>query len=143
MIRPALAVVLLIAPATARADEFSLHALLSTQWAGSDTTFEDGSGSPFQWSYQVRPGLLFSYNARRHSHELTVESGVDGAGFESEGISLGFRGALRSVFSISPRVDGETGATISGGRTNAFTITAPANMGGPNILPSNQSEYLG
>src|SRR5688572_6174604 len=142
MIRSVLVVMLVAVPASARADEFSLHWVVSSQWAGSDTTFEDGTGADFTWSYQLRPGAVFSYNARRHSHELVAETGIDGTGFEREGISLGLRGSFRSNYILTPRLNADTAVNVSGGRTNAFTTTGPANVGGPSILPSNQSEYL-
>ena len=136
-----LGVVALAPPA--RADEYSLHALLSTQLSGSDSTLEDGTGSEAVLGYQLRPGLQLAYNARRHMEELMLEVGVDGAGITTEGVSLGYRAALRSVFNLTPRLDGDLGVTATGGRTNALTTTAPANVGGPNILPSNQSDFVG
>jgi hypothetical protein len=142
--RPVVVVVVALALAPpARADEYSLHALLSTQLSGSDSTFEDGTGADAVVGYQVRPGVQLTYNARRHMEELLVEAGVDGAGITTEGVSLGYRASLRSVFNLTPRLDGNLGVTATGGLTNALTTTAPANVGGPTLVPSNQSEYVG
>ena len=144
---PWLAVALAI-PASARADEFSLHVTLASSVAGSDNAYSDPegmvTGSDATLAYGLRPGALFSYHSYRWAHEIAIESGLDGVGFEADGITLTYRGAWRGTYSIGPRTESEAGAGVSGGRVNALTTTVAPQMGtGPTVLPTGNPKFFG
>jgi hypothetical protein len=143
------AVVIVIASIVAvpavRADEFSLHMLLSSQTAVTTNAFslpEGGTASSDpSLNYQIRPGFLFSYHSRRSLHELQLESGLDGNDFTSN-VTLTYRAGWRATYSIGPRTEFEATASANGGRVNALSTTLPANMGGPQVLPTGQVEFF-
>lgn len=141
----AAAIALVIAPTAARADEFSLHALLSTQTSVTSNAFSTPEGSTAasgaSFNYQVRPGFLFSYHSQRSLHEVQVDSGIDGNDFSSN-VTLTYRGAWRMTYSLTPRSEAEAGAGVAGGRVNALATSQPANMGGPAVLPTGQVDFL-
>lgn len=138
-------IALAIAPTAARADEFSLHALLSGQTAVTSNAFStpDGStdSSGASINYQIRPGFLFSYHTERSLHEVQVDSGIDGNDFTSN-VTLTYRGSWRMTYSLTPRSEAEAGAGVAGGRVNALATSQPANVGGPSVLPTGQVDFL-
>jgi len=140
----ALVVAPVLAPTRARADEFSLHALLTSQSAVTTNAFSlpDGGTSSIDPSlnYQIRPGVLLSYHTRRALHELSADAGLDGNDLSSN-VTLTFRGGWRATYAVSPRSELEGGAAVSGGRVNALSTSSPANMGGPGVIPTGQVDF--
>src|SRR5262245_24177518 len=124
----AVAAVVLI-PGVARADEFSLHALLSTQTAVTTNAFSTPDNATVSTdpsiNYQIRPGFLFSYHTMRSIHELQADSGLDGNDFTSN-VTLTYRAGYRMTYSITPRSELEAGASLNGGRVNALASSLPA-----------------
>src|SRR5688500_10632866 len=129
----------------ARADEFSLHALLSSQTAVTSNAFSAPDGttqsSDPSINYQIRPGFLFSYHSLRSLHELQADSGLDGNDFTSN-VTLTYHAGWRMTYSLTPRAEFEAGASLAGGRVNALATSRPANMGGPLVLPTGQVDFL-
>ena len=132
----------------ARADEFSLHATLATFAAASDNSFSDPegmvSGGDAVINYQVRPGGLFTYHSHRAMHELGVDAGIDGVGFDYENLSVTGRAGWRATYMVSPLVDTEAGAGASAGRVNALASATAPNLGtGPGVVPTGNPEFFG
>jgi hypothetical protein len=129
-------------PATA--GEWSLHAAFDGYLAATDNVFsasEDPGvvGAPAVESdayAQLRPGLLYTYEAPRAIHELSGELDATGYAVHGEAWSLAGRGGWRGFFVISPRTEAGTSVQAGYGQSNTLTSTVPASEGQTQLLPA-------
>jgi hypothetical protein len=133
------------APGVARADEFSLHVLLNGQSGVTSNAFNAPPGgegaSDASLTYQVRPGVLWTYHSHRSTHELSAEVGVDGYDF-TDNLTVTAHGAWHASYSISQRSELEGGLGVNAGRVNALaTVFSSAPPGSGGVLPTGQVDF--
>ncbi len=111
--------------ANASADNADFHATAAGSVATTDNvngSETDPQGSLFT---DVRPGMLFTYNASRMIHELTTE--VDFFYyFGRSQPNVTFRGDWKAFFLTGPRSELSVGANGSFGQLNALQASTPS-----------------
>ncbi len=129
MRRWALAIVAAAAP-RAWADSYSTHLIASGDAATTDNVFSAPSNRDGDLFFQLRPGVLFAYDAPRMIHELDAEVEVLEYTFHSTDPSVTFHGGWKANFLPSPRSDVTVVANASTGKVNAIVArTAPDQTG--------------
>lgn len=131
---------------TARADEWSLHVLLSGQLAATDNVFQVPSNSPeglpreSDVLFQLRPGALLSYATPRTTHEFTAD--LDGLAYarHSEAWSISGRAGWKGFFAISPRTEMLTGVGFGTGTLN--TLVARSADPAAALAPTGNSNFI-
>ena len=139
-------------PHSAGADNAEFHALASGSVATTDN--ETGSatnprGSVFS---DVRPGMLFTYNAPRNIHELMTEVAFL-YHFGRSKPNVTFRADWKAFFLPSPRSDMTVGATASSGQLHALSassvpdetpllVTPEGRVNNSNVAASQNLSYI-
>jgi hypothetical protein len=111
---------------TAYADNADFHAVAAGSVATTDN--KNGSGTDPEGAIftDVRPGMLFTYNASRMIHELMTEVGmIYYLGNAAPNVT--FRGDWKAFFLPGPRSEVSLGATGSFGQLNALQASTPSN----------------
>jgi len=106
----------------AYADNADFHATAAGSVATTDNV--NGSGTDPQGALftDVRPGMLFTYNAPRMIHELTTEVDLLYY-FETAPRNVTLRGDWKAFFVIGPRSEASLGAAGSVGQLNALSAS--------------------
>jgi hypothetical protein len=108
--------------APAYADHSSLHATATGDVAATDNVFatphDQAQGDLFT---QVRPGVLFAYDAPRMIHELIGEVELLEYALHSDKPSVTVRGGWRGFFLPGPRSQVTVNVNASNGQLNALT----------------------
>lgn len=144
---------LVVAARPAAAEDYSVHVVTNAQTGWTDNLYStpypedrppDQPGLPARepdFYTMLTPGVLFTYDAHRHIHELFYE--LDAAFYveHPEAWSLAHRAGWRGNFLISPLTDLTTSAVVAGGTLNTFTTTTTAADGTVQPLPSAESRF--
>lgn len=112
--------------ATANADNAELHVTAAGSVATTDNvngSADDPRGSVFT---DVRPGMLFTYNAPRMIHELTTEVDMFYY-FGRAKPNVTFRGDWKAFLLTGPRSEMSVGASGSTGQLNALSASTYSN----------------
>lgn len=118
-VRPAFAVLLasFTVPVTAAAQNTSWHATASGDVAVTDNVFaapsEEGFDRDGDLFFQLRPGLIFTYNSPRMIHDLSAELEVLQYALNSRVPSVQFRAGWRGFWLPGPR--SEVITSVNGG----------------------------
>ena len=130
----------------ARADEWSLHLVLSGQLAATDNVFQVPSNSPEGLPregdafLQVRPGLLGTYATRRTTHEVTADLDVLAFARNRDAWSISGRGGWRGIFTLSPRSELVAGAGVGTGTLN--TLVARSADPAAALAPTGTNTFI-
>lgn len=129
---------------SARADHASLHGTATGDVAATDNVFavaSDAAVGPQADVYtQVRPGLLFAYDAPRMIHELTAEVELLDSFKVGGKPSVTFRGGWRAFFLPGPRSELLLAANGSTGQLNALTARTSPDQTGVGVLPAGRTD---
>lgn len=113
--------------ATASADNADFHATAAGSVATTDNvngSETDPQGSLFT---DIRPGMLFTYNAPRMIHELTTEVDLFYY-FGRTQPNVTFRGDYKAFFLTGPRSELSLDASGSTGQINALQASTPSDQ---------------
>ena len=132
-----IAVLGLLAAAPARADTASMHATVAGTVATTDNVFASDVNRDGDIYTQLRPGVLFAYDAPRMIHELNLEMELlDYAFHNPTGPSLTYRAGYAAFFTPGPRTDVLVSTSGSTGYVNALTSRVSADQGGIAAVPA-------
>jgi hypothetical protein len=128
--------------APARADHSSLHATANGSVATTDNVFaaSDDGNRQADLFFQVRPGLLFAYDAPRMIHELNAEIEVLEYIAHSKTPSVTLRGGWRGFFLPGPRSEMTVSANGSTGQLNALTSGTTPDQTGVAVVPGGRAD---
>ena len=115
----------LLVAAPSHADHSSVHATASGDVATSDNVFSSADDRQVDMFFQVRPGLLYAYDAPRMIHELSGEVEVLEYLLHSTKPSINERASWKAFFTPGPRSE--------------ITLTANGGTGQLNAVSSNTS----
>jgi hypothetical protein len=122
-------------PATA--DHSSIHFTATGDVAATDNVFSAPDNREADIFTQVRPGVLFAYDAPRMIHELTAEAEIlEYAAHEPTKPSLTAHGGWHAIFMPGPRSEVLLSANAGTGRLQAITTSAGADQAVTGVLPS-------
>jgi hypothetical protein len=156
MLRRALVVMAVCAPAAAHADEWSLHLLGNGTAAWTDNVFsapdepivvdpptpDAAPGREADFYYQVRPGALFSYETPRMVHELGYDLEANFYQDHGDAGSLTHRAAWRGFFLTSPNTEVNAGASYSMGDINSLVSRDQASQMQQGGRPGGNVEFV-
>lgn len=129
----------LVSAHTARADHASIHATGSGDIAVTDNVFAAPDGSrESDMFFQVRPGILFAYDAPRMIHELTAELEILEYIQNSDQPSLNFRGGWRGIFTPGPRSEVSLGLDGGTGKVSALTARQTPDQTTVAVVPTGE-----
>jgi hypothetical protein len=136
-----IAVTCVIGASAAQADHLDWNATA----AGSVATTDNKNGSPTNGGRSaamfsdVRPGMLVTYNAPRHIHELTSE--VDFLYFlGSDKPNVTFRGGWKAFFLTGPRSEASASLDASIGQLNALDASRPSADNPLEVIPLGRTD---
>ncbi len=137
-------------PGRATAGEWSLHFAVDGYLAATDNVFAaadepaaPGAPAVERDGYaQLRPSILYTYEAPRAIHELSAELDATGYARHTSAWALAARGAWRGFFVVSPRTEAGTSLSASFGESNTLTASTPAGAGQPQLLPPGAVDIL-
>ena len=122
--------------APAYADNSSLHATATGDVAATDNVFAtERSQAQADVFTQVRPGLLYAYDAPRMIHELLGEVEILEYALHSDKPSVTFSGTWRGLFLPGPRSQVTVSANASTGQLNALTSRTSPDQTGVGVTP--------
>jgi hypothetical protein len=121
-VRWLLVAALVLTGGEAFAQHASAHVTISGDVAATDNALSSEMNPEADVYYQLRPGLLFAYDAPRQMHELTIEMEVLQYLRHSVAASLTGRAGWRALFLPGPR--SEVVAQVNGGTGQLNAITA-------------------
>lgn len=134
-----LAIGWLVSAAPARADHATFHGTVVGSVATTDnvfaTTRDNAEPDAFM---QVRPGMLFSYNAPRFIQVLTGEVEFLEYVAHSDKPSVTFRAAWQGLYLPGPRSELTTSVDVSSGQLNAMATRTSPDQTGINVVPTGQ-----
>lgn len=133
----------------ASAQATSAHVTLSGDVAATDNALSTQVDRQADVYYQLRPGLLLTYDGPRMMHQLTIDADILQYARHSTAPSLNERASWMGVFLVSPLSEIVTSADVGTGQLNALTTGTSADQASINIVPSgaidvrsvNASEY--
>jgi hypothetical protein len=125
--------------APARADRTSWHVTASGDLAATDNTFSAPSSGDREADIftQIRPGVLFAYDAPRMIHELSAELELLEYAFHSDNPSVTGHVGWLGFFLPGPRSELFLGANASDGQLNALTSRTSPDQTGLSVLPTS------
>jgi hypothetical protein len=129
------------APLAAHADNWTIHATASGDVATTDNTFSVDEGRQGDIFFQVRPGMLFTYNAPRNIHELNAEVELLQYVSHSERPSVTVRTGWRGMFLPGPRSELTVNANYGTGQLSTLTSNLPPDQSGLPLLPAGKSDF--
>lgn len=131
----------LASAAPARADHATFHGTVVGSVATTDNVFatsrENAEADAFM---QVRPGMLFSYDAPRFIQVLSGEVEFLEYVAHSDKPSVTFRAAWQGMYTPGPRSEMTGSVDASEGQINAITTRTSPDQTGLNVLPPGQVE---
>lgn len=130
------AATLALTAAQARAQATSAHVTLNADVGATDNALSTNVDPQADVFYQLRPGLLLTYDGPRMMHDLTVDAEVLQYARHSTAPSLTERAAWRGVFLPSPLSEIVMGADISTGQLNALTTNTSADQSVISTVPN-------
>jgi hypothetical protein len=151
---PAIAIAVLATTGSANADNSTWHFTLTGDVAATDNVFSVPSNEDPQADIfvQVRPGVLWAYNAPRTIQELSAQVEVLEYVFHSSEPSLNAYGGWKGFFLPGPRSEALITLDGSTGQLNALTTRSSADAPPPGLVPdgtapisvdqADASEYL-
>ncbi len=125
--------------AKASADNADFHATAAGSVATTDNvngSETDPKGSLFT---DIRPGMLFTYNAPRMIHELTTEVDLFYY-FGRTQPNVTFRGDWKAFFLTGPRSEISVGANGSFGQLNALQASTPSDENPLLVQPQGKTD---
>ncbi len=122
--------------APAHADDASIHATATGTVATTDNVFATPTQRDGDIYMQLRPGVLFAYDAPRMIHELTVEAEVLEYVFHSDTPSLSGRVGWQALFLPGPRSDALVSVNGSTGVLNAITSRTSSDQASIGVVPT-------
>jgi hypothetical protein len=126
----------LVSAAPARADHATFHGTVVGSVATTDnvfaTTRDNAEADAFM---QVRPGMLFSYDAPRFIQVLTGEVEFLDYVAHSDKPSVTFRAAWQSLYLPGPRSELTTSVDVATGQLNAMATRTSPDQAGVNVIP--------
>jgi len=128
----------LIGTGAAYADNAEVHALASGSVATTDNvngSATDRRGSIFT---DIRPGMLFTYNAPRMVQALTAEADLFYYFGRTEA-NVTFRGDWKAFFLTGPRSEASLGASASYGQVKALSASTVSNDNPLQLMPTGST----
>lgn len=134
-----LAIGWLVSAAPARADHATFHGTVVGSVATTDNVFATPRDNAEPDAFmQVRPGMLFSYNAPRFIQVLTGEVEFLEYIAHSDKPSVTFRAAWQGLYLPGPRSELTTSVDVSSGQLNAMATRTSPDQTGINVVPTGQ-----
>jgi hypothetical protein len=134
-----LAIGWLVSAAPARADHATFHGTVVGSVATTDNVFATPRDNAEPDAFmQVRPGMLFSYDAPRFIQILTGEVEFLDYVAHSDKPSVTFRAAWQGLYLPGPRSELTTSVDVSTGQLNAMATRTSPDQTGINVLPTGQ-----
>jgi len=128
---------------TAAAQSTSWHGTVSGDVAVTDNVFAAPSGDrDGDLFFQLRPGFLFAYNARRMMHDLSIDAEIVHYAFNSRIPSVSGRGGWRGMFLPGPRSQVMTQLNAGSGLLTALSSRLSADETMINLSPASQVSYM-
>lgn len=146
-----LAIGCLLSAAPAHADRATFHGTVVGSVATTDNVFATARANAEADAFmQVRPGMLFSYDAPRFIQVLTAEVEFLDYALHSDKPSVTFRAAWQGFYTPGPRSELTTSVDASTGQLNAMATRTTPDQTGINVLPpgridtrqGNATEYF-
>ncbi|MEZ4403882.1 MAG: hypothetical protein R3B06_27915 [Kofleriaceae bacterium] len=132
----------------ARADNYSIHVLGSTQLSWTDNLFAvpDDAAAPLRPHegdalIQFRPGVLGTYETVRMIHNLEYDLEANLYVDHDEARNLGHVATWRGFYLTSPRTETQTSASFASGTLAALSTRAAASEGQPVATASGVGSY--
>ncbi|MDB4953552.1 MAG: putative exported protein [Myxococcales bacterium] len=122
----------------AHADHSSLHATANGSVATTDNVFGSDGNRQADIFFDLRPGVLFAYDAPRMIHELNAEADILEYVAHSESASVTGRGGWKGFFLPGPRSEVTLTANGGTGQLNALTSGTAPNMTGVGLTPGGR-----
>jgi hypothetical protein len=117
----------------ASADDYQLHFVATGSAAATDNVFSapDGSMSPrdADLNYTLSPGVVASYGTARTTHELSLNTSLNGYADHREAWGLQLFGDYRAAIALTPLTDLALSAGLARGTTNAISQNQSASSG--------------
>jgi hypothetical protein len=129
------ALALTVGVRVARADDYQLHFVATGSAAATDNVFSAPDGGPgttprdADLNYTLSPGVVASYGTPRTTHELSLNTSLNGYADHTEAWGLQLFGDYRAAIAVSPLTDMALSAGVSRGTTNAISQNQPASGG--------------
>jgi len=118
------------------AQSTSLHVTLSGDVAATDNALSAPTEPQKDLFFQLRPGLLFTYDAPRAMQELTVNAEILEYVRHSDAPSLTERASWRGIFLTSPLSEIVGAANIGTGQLNAITTATSPDAAPVGLVPT-------
>ena len=131
-----IAVALALTAGSALAQATSAHATLSGDVAATDNTLSAPSNAESDVYFQLRPGLLFTADAPRQMHQLTIDAEILEYVRHSAAPSVTERASWRGIFLPSPLSEISVGAAGGTGKLNAITTATSPDQAPVGLLPA-------
>jgi hypothetical protein len=129
----------LVSAAPVRADHASFHGTVVGSVATTDNVFATPRDAAEPDAFmQVRPGMLFSYDAPRFIQILTGEVEFLDYVAHSDKPSVTFRAAWQGLYLPGPRSELTTSVDASTGQLNAMATRTSPDQTGINVMPTGQ-----
>lgn len=130
---------LLLATHHAKADNFQFHGMASGSVASTDNENGTEDNKTAGLFTDIRPGMLFTYNAPRHIHELLAE--VDFLyNIRDERPTVTFRSSYKAFLLTGPRSELQFDADASLGEVSALQTSAAPGQTPLQVIPSGRTE---
>ena len=130
---------------SASAGGFSLAATIRGQIAATDNVFaapdEPASGRQADVFFQIRPGLLATYESPRTVNEAVADVELTEYARHTDAWGVSFHANIKNFFLISPRTEMTSTADGSYGTLNALTARDPTTTGAIVVLPSGNINF--
>ena len=130
------AVALALTAGRALAQSTSAHVTLTGDVAATDNALSAPTNAEADVFFQLRPGLLFTYDAPRQMHELTIDGEILEYVRHSDAPSLTEKAAWRAVLLPSPLSEIALGASAGTGQLNAITTATSPDQAPVGLVPS-------
>lgn len=137
--RSLLSLAILAGPA--HADNSSVHATVAGDVAGTDNVFAAADNRQPDVFMQIRPGVLFAYDAPRMIQELNAELEFLEYVNHSNDPSLSGRAGWRGFFTPGPRSEALLSGNVGTGRLNALTTRTGADQTGITVTPAGSNSF--
>ncbi len=132
------AVALALTAGRVQAQSKSVHVTLSGDVAATDNALSTPTNPEADIYYQLRPGLLFAYDAPREMHELTVNAEILQYVSHSTAPSITERGTWRAIFLVTPLSEVVTSVSAGTGKLNAITTATTPDAAPLGAVPSGE-----
>ena len=130
------AATLALTASQARAQATSAHVTLNGNVAATDNALSTGSNEQADIYYQLRPGLLLTYDGPRAMQELSVDAEILQYLRHSTAPSLTERAQWRGVFLVSPLSEIVASAQLGTGQLNAITTQSSPDTVPVGVVPN-------